>query len=154
MITSCKVIRKWREEGLQNLRIKFPWNKYMKYILSHSHLLVANLIQVRNIFIRRSNWNFDKIFTLVRLSYILYMLIFIFPNFLMSEFGHLAKFGPDLRVGRNDNSDRIWLTFVIIYHQISKQAEPRAYSWSKIHEGVRAFRSPRYRLLLLNVDLK
>lgn len=34
---------------------------------------------------------------------------------------HLTKFGLDLRMGRNDNSDQIWLTFLIIHYQFNKQ---------------------------------
>lgn len=50
----------------------------------------------------------------------IYKYIYSLPD-LMCKFGHLTKFGLDLRIVRNDNSDLIWLTFLIIYYQINKQ---------------------------------
>lgn len=40
----------------------------------------------------------------------------------------LTKFGLDLRLGWNVNSEGVKITFLIIYYQINKQAMPRAYS--------------------------
>lgn len=65
----------------------------------------------------------------------------------------LTKFGLNLRLGWNVNSEGIKITFLIIYYQINTQAMPRAYSWLRMRGVVRGLGSSGH-LLFVDVDLK
>ena len=65
----------------------------------------------------------------------------------------LTKFGLDLRLGWNVNSEGIKITFLITYYHINKQAMPRAYSWLRMRGLVRGLGSSGH-LMLVDVDLK